>query len=137
MERYSDIIIDHYENPRNVGDMAEADALGAAFNPVCGDTMLLSLRIQDGRITDARFRTEGCVAAVGVSSVVTELIVGRSLAEAREVTREKMAQAAGGLPASKIHASVLVADALKRALADFEARGKEEGGRRKGSDPRP
>lgn len=122
MERYSDIIIDHYESPRNVGDLADADARGAAFNPVCGDTMMLSLKIQDGRITDARFRTEGCVAAVGVSSVVTELIVGRSLAEARGVTREAMAEAAGGLPASKIHASVLVADALKRALADYEAR---------------
>ncbi|MBI2911099.1 MAG: iron-sulfur cluster assembly scaffold protein, partial [Chloroflexi bacterium] len=114
MERYSDIILDHYEHPRNVGDMADADALGAAFNPVCGDTMMLSLRIQDGRITETRFRTEGCVAAVGVSSVVTELLVGRSLSEARGVTREQMAEAAGGLPASKIHASVLVADALKR-----------------------
>lgn len=122
MERYSDIIIDHYESPRNVGDLPNADALGAAFNPVCGDTMKLSLKIEDGQIADARFRAEGCVAAVGVSSVLTELILGRSLAEVRGFTREQIAEAAGGLPASKVHASVLVADALRRALADYEAR---------------
>lgn len=134
MERYSDIIIDHYESPRNVGDLPDADALGAAFNPVCGDTMKLSLKIEDGLIADARFRTEGCVAAVGVSSVVTELILGRSLAEVRGLTREQIAEAAGGLPASKVHASVLVADALRRALADYEARGK---GGRESPEPRP
>ncbi len=120
---YSELVLDHFRNPRNVGTIAEADGVGEHFNPVCGDTTVLSLRIRDGAIVEARFQTKGCPTAIAASSIATELLTGMSLAQAATLTREAVADAAGGLPPSKTHCSVLVIDALRAALDDYRSRG--------------
>ncbi len=121
-EPYSDIVLEHFRNPRNAGPLPEANAVGFERNPVCGDTMRLMLRIEDGRIVDARWQTEGCTAAIATSSITSEMIKGRTLSEVEGLTREDIDRAAGGLPASKLHCSVLAAGALRRALADYRSR---------------
>lgn len=120
-ESYSDIVLDHAKNPRNQGMLHDANARGYNMNPVCGDTLALMLRIEDGRIVAARFMTEGCTASVATSSVLTEMITGMSLAEAAELTHEDVSEAVGGLPPSKLHSAALVIDALRRALAGYQA----------------
>ena len=122
MSGYSDLVRDHFQNPRNVGAIAEADAVGYQTNPVCGDTMRLTLRINGGRIVEARFQTSGCPAAIATSSVCTEMIRGQTLAEAEALTKEDYAAALGGLPASKMHCSVLAADTVRAAAADYQQR---------------
>jgi nitrogen fixation NifU-like protein len=121
-EGYSEIVMDHFERPRNNGALEEADAIGYMTNPVCGDTLLLMLRIEGGRIVEARWQSEGCAASIAASSLLSELARGMSLDEARAFTREALVEALGGLPASKLHASVLAADALHRALDDYAAK---------------
>ena len=125
MEGYSDAVLDHFERPRNNGVLEEANAVGYMTNPVCGDTLLLMLRIEDGRIEEARWQSDGCVASVAASSLLSELVRGRTLAEAESITREAIVAALGGLPLSKLHASVLAADALRHALADYRGRTSE------------
>ncbi len=120
MEGYSDTVLDHFERPRNNGALEGADAVGYMTNPVCGDTLLLMLRVQDGRIQEARWQSDGCVASIAAGSLLSDLIRGQSLDEAGALTREAIVEALGGLPASKLHASVLAADALHHALADYE-----------------
>ncbi len=131
MEGYSDTVLDHFERPRNNGALEDANAIGYMTNPVCGDTLLLMLRVDDGRIEEARWQSDGCVASIAASSLLSELVRGRSLGDAGALTREAIAEALGGLPASKLHASVLAADALHHALADYgrkaEAEGEERG----------
>lgn len=122
MTAYSDLVRDHFENPRNTGEVPDADAVGYETNPVCGDTMRLTLRINGGRIVEARFQASGCPAAIAASSVCTEMIRGLSLAEAEAVTKEQYAAALGGLPPGKMHCSVLAADAVKAATADYRRR---------------
>ena len=122
MNAYSDAVRDHFENPRNAGEIVDADAVGYETNPVCGDTMRLTLRINGGRIVEARFQTSGCPAAIAASSVCTEMIRGLSLAEAEAVRKEQYAAALGGLPPGKMHCSVLAADAVKAATADYRRR---------------
>ena len=122
MTAYSDLVRDHFENPRNAGEVPDADAVGYETNPVCGDTMRLTLRINGGRIVEARFQASGCPAAMAASSVCTEMIRGLSLAEAEAVTKEQYAAALGGLPPGKMHCSVLAADAVRAAAADFRRR---------------
>ncbi len=122
MSGYSDLVRDHFENPRNGGELADADAVGYQTNPVCGDTMRLTLRINGGRIAEARFQTSGCPAAIATSSVCTEMIRGQTLAEAEALTKEDYAAALGGLPASKMHCSVLAADTVRAAAADYVQR---------------
>ncbi|MCH6556036.1 MAG: iron-sulfur cluster assembly scaffold protein [Chloroflexi bacterium] len=119
MSGYSDLVRDHFENPRNAGELADADAVGYQTNPVCGDTMRLTLRINGGRVVEARFQTSGCPAAIATSSVCTEMIRGQTLAEAEALTKEDYAAALGGLPASKMHCSVLAADTVRAAAADY------------------
>jgi nitrogen fixation NifU-like protein len=119
MSGYSDLVRDHFENPRNAGELADADAVGYQTNPVCGDTMRLTLRINGGRVAEAHFQTSGCPAAIATSSVCTEMIRGQTLAEAEALTKEDYAAALGGLPASKMHCSVLAADAVRAAAADY------------------
>lgn len=116
---YSDLVRDHFENPRNAGELADADAVGYQTNPVCGDTMRLTLRINGGRVAEARFQTSGCPAAIATSSVCTEMIRDQTLAEAEALTKEDYAAALGGLPASKMHCSVLAADTVRAAAADY------------------
>ena len=117
---YNPTVLDHFLHPRNVGDLSQPDALGHAGQSNCGDTMRLSLRIKDGRIIDARFRTFGCGAAIASSSVATELIKGRTLDQARHFSNQEVVAALGGLPPAKIQCSVLAAQALQSALEDSE-----------------
>jgi len=119
---YNATVLDHFLNPRNVGDVPEPDALGEAGEPNCGDAMRLSLRIKDDRILDARFRTVGCAAAIASSSMATELIKGRTIEEARHFSNREVVAALGGLPPAKVQCSVVAAQALRAALADYDNR---------------
>jgi nitrogen fixation NifU-like protein len=121
-EAYSPTVIDHFTNPRNAGVMEAPDAVGVQSNPVCGDTMKLMLRIADGVITEVRWQTVGCPAAIATSSIATELIAGKRVDEVEDLSRDQIVEAAGGLPASKLHCSVLAQDALRRALKAYHAR---------------
>ena len=116
---YSAKLLDYFENPRCAGELADANAIAEVANPVCGDVMKLWLKVADSRITDARFKTQGCSAAIATSSYATEMIIGMDLARARAVTKEEIADALGGLPQSKMHCSVLAAEAIRAALKDF------------------
>ncbi|MBI4576563.1 MAG: iron-sulfur cluster assembly scaffold protein [Planctomycetes bacterium] len=109
--------MDHFRNPRNVGEVPGAEAVGEVTNPVCGDFMRLSLRVRDGVILEARFKTFGCPAAIASSSMLTEMLAGRSLEEARRITNDDVARALGGLPPQKVHCSVLAEDTLAAALS--------------------
>jgi NifU-like protein involved in Fe-S cluster formation len=120
MAEYSEIVLDHAANPRNQGPLADANARGYQMNPVCGDTLALSLRIVDGRIEKAGFQTEGCTASIATSSILTEMVEGLSLDEAGELSYEDVSAAVGGLPASKLHSAALVIDALRRAIASYQ-----------------
>lgn len=133
--KYSEKVIDHFTNPRNVGVLEDADGVGKVGNPVCGDMMEMSLKIKEGIITDIKFRTFGCGAAIATSSMATELIKGKPIDEALQMTNRAIAEALGGLPPVKMHCSVLAADALKVALADYYRRqGDEEKARELGAE---
>lgn len=119
---YSAIVIDHFTNPRNVGTIKDPDGYAQVRSPGCGDVMELYLRIQDDAIVDARYRAFGCAAAIASSSVASELIKGQTLEQAAQLTDEHIAAALGGLPAEKLHCSVLAASALHTALEDYYAR---------------
>jgi nitrogen fixation NifU-like protein len=119
-EQYSDIVLDHAQNPRNQGTLEDANARGYNMNPVCGDVLALTLRIEGDRIAAARFQTEGCTASVATSSILTEMVTGLTLDEAGELTHEDIADAVGGLPASKLHSASLVIAALRRAIDSYQ-----------------
>ncbi len=119
---YSKKVMDHFLNPRNVGFIEDADAVGRAGNPVCGDLMEMSLKIQKDVITDIKFRTFGCGAAIATSSMATELIKGKTIDEALEISNRAIAEALDGLPPIKMHCSVLAAEALRHTLADYYTR---------------
>lgn len=119
---YSDKVMDHFMSPRNVGVIEDADGVGRAGNPVCGDLMEMSVKIHDEMITDIKFRTFGCGAAIATSSMATELIKGKTIDEALEVSNRAIAEALGGLPPIKMHCSVLAAEALRATLADYYTR---------------
>jgi nitrogen fixation NifU-like protein len=121
-ETYSPTVLDHFNNPRNAGELERPDGVGVRTNPVCGDTMQLMIRVVNGRIADARWKTVGCPAAIATSSIATELIAGRTLDDVLGLTKEQIADAAGGLPRSKLHCSVLAADALRAAIADYRSK---------------
>jgi nitrogen fixation NifU-like protein len=119
---YNDTVMDHFLNPRNMGDVQEADGVGEVGAAACGDIMKISLKIRDGKIEDARFKTFGCGSAIASSSMATELIKGRTLAEAKNFSNQEVVDALGGLPPVKIHCSVLAEEALKAAIEDYEAK---------------
>ncbi len=119
---YSDKVMDHFTNPRNVGDMADADGVGQEGNPTCGDAMKIYIKVQDDRIVDAKFKTFGCGAAIAVSSMVTEMVKGKTLDEALAISKEAVANELGGLPPQKMHCSNLGADALKKAIEDYRSK---------------
>ncbi|HLZ73093.1 MAG TPA: iron-sulfur cluster assembly scaffold protein [Dehalococcoidia bacterium] len=121
-EAYSEIVLDHFQHPRNAGVLADPDAVGVTTNPVCGDTMKLMLRIDGDTIRAARWQTVGCPAAIATSSIATEMITGKDLGDVESLTREQIAEAAGGLPPSKLHCSVLAQDALRRAIRAYRAK---------------
>ena len=122
MEGYSETVLDHFEPPRNNGVLEESNAVGYMTNPVCGDTLLLMLRVEDGRVEAVRWQSDGCAASIAASSLLSELVHGKALEEAAAITREAIVEALGGLPTSKLHASVLAADALGHALRDYDGR---------------
>ncbi len=119
---YNPTVMDHFMNPRNMGDLKDADGVGEVGAAACGDIMKISLRIKDGRIEDARFKTFGCGSAIASSSMATELIKGRTIEEALSVSNGEYVDALGGLPPVKIHCSVLAEEALKAALEDYVKR---------------
>ena len=119
---YNDTVMDHFLNPRNMGDVEEADGVGEVGAAACGDIMKISLKIRDGKIEDARFKTFGCGSAIASSSMATELIKGRTLEEAKNFSNQEVVDALGGLPPVKIHCSVLAEEALKAAIEDYEAK---------------
>lgn len=116
---YSDKVMDHFNNPRNVGVIEDADGVGEVGNPVCGDMMKITLKIDDDRINDIKFQTLGCGAAIATSSIVTEMARGMTLEEAVAITKKQVADELGGLPPAKMHCSVLATDGLKVAVDDY------------------
>ena len=120
---YTQQVLDHFENPRNAGLVAEPDATAQTENPACGDTLKLSARIRNGRIEEIRFQARGCVASIACASALTELLDGRAVEDARRLSREQIVAAIGGLPAASTHASHLAIDAL-RALLEQVDRGR-------------
>jgi len=123
---YSDKVMDHFMNPRNVGEIDDPDGVGTVGNPACGDIMQMFIKIKDDTIVDAKFKTFGCGAAIASSSMATELIKGKKIEEAVKVTNSEVTSALGGLPPVKRHCSVLAEEALHSALADYyKKQGKE------------
>ncbi|HKT49124.1 MAG TPA: iron-sulfur cluster assembly scaffold protein [Candidatus Angelobacter sp.] len=118
---YSQTVLDHFEHPRNVGELPEADAQARLEHPVCGDVMTLAIKVADGRIAQIRFRTRGCVASIAAGSCLTEMIVGKSLTEAAAMGREQLVEALGGLTNASMHASHLAMDALALVLKKVNA----------------
>lgn len=116
---YSEKVMDHFEHPRNVGEIENADGVGEVGNPVCGDIMKMYLKIENDVITDCKFKTFGCGSAIATSSMATELIKGKTVQEALELSNKAVVEALDGLPARKIHCSVLAEEAIKAALVDY------------------
>jgi nitrogen fixation NifU-like protein len=116
---YSDKVMDHFMNPRNVGEIDDADGVGTVGNPACGDIMQMFIKVEDGTIIDAKFKTFGCGAAIATSSMATELIKGKKIEEALKITNEQVTNELGGLPKVKRHCSVLAEQALNSALDDY------------------
>ena len=119
MEGYSEKVMEHFRNPRNVGKIENPDGVGHVGNPVCGDIMELYIKVKNDIITDAKFKTFGCGAAIATSSMLTELVKGKSINEALEISNKAVAEALGGLPSIKMHCSVLAEEALKSAIDDY------------------
>ncbi len=119
MALYSEKVMDHFRNPRNVGVIEDANGIGEVGNAKCGDIMKMYLKIEDGVVVDVKFETFGCGSAIASSSMATELIKGKSLSEVRELTNKAVAEALDGLPAYKMHCSVLAEEAIKKARQDY------------------
>jgi nitrogen fixation NifU-like protein len=123
---YSEKVMEHFKNPRNMGEIKDADGVGTVGNPVCGDMMTIYIKVKNNRLEDIKFKTFGCGAAIATSSMMTELAKGRTLEEALKITRANVADALGGLPPIKMHCSNLAADALHAAIEDYYK--KQKGG---------
>lgn len=126
---YSEKVMDHFTNPRNVGELEDANGIGEIGNAKCGDIMKMYIRVVDGRIEDVRFKTFGCGSAIATSSIATEMIKGQTIEDALKLSNKAVVEALDGLPAHKIHCSVLAEQAIKAAIADYY--------RRQGIDPTP
>ena len=122
MAVYSEKVMEHFMNPRNVGEIADADGVGTVGNPVCGDVMAFYIKVDNGRLSDVKFKTFGCGAAIAVSSMVSEMAKGMSLEEAKQLNRNMVADELDGLPPVKMHCSNLGAEALHKAIEDYEAK---------------
>ncbi|MDY6893064.1 MAG: Fe-S cluster assembly scaffold protein NifU [Chloroflexota bacterium] len=119
---YSDLVMEHFKNPRNSGSIDDADGVGLIGNPVCGDMTKIFIKVKDNRIDDVRFQTFGCGAAIATASMITEMAKGKTLEEARKITNEAVAEALGGLPEAKMHCSNLAADAMNKAIDEYEGK---------------
>ncbi len=117
---YSGKVMEHFSNPRNVGEIENADGIGEVGNPVCGDMMSFYIKVEDDKISDIKFKTFGCVAAIAVSSMVSEMALDKTLEEAKTITKKSVAESLDGLPKEKMHCSNLGADALAKAIEDYE-----------------
>jgi nitrogen fixation protein NifU and related proteins len=116
---YSDKVMDHFLNPRNVGEIPDASGVGSVGNPICGDVMKMFIKVENEIIVDAKFKTYGCGAAIATSSMVTEMVKGKVIEDALKISNKAVADALGGLPAVKLHCSVLAEEALKSAIEDY------------------
>lgn len=116
---YTEKVMEHFRNPRNMGEIPDADGTGTVGNPVCGDLMTIYIKVKDNRIADIKFKTFGCGAAIATSSMITELAKGKTLEEALKITRGNVAESLGGLPPVKMHCSNLAADGLHAAIEDY------------------
>jgi len=119
---YSEKVMQHFANPHNVGEIPDADGVGKVGNPQCGDVMWLYIKVKDNIITDIKFKTFGCGAAIATSSMITDLARGKTLEEAKKISRQDVADSLDGLPPVKMHCSNLAADALREAIKDYEAK---------------
>ncbi len=126
---YTEKVMEHFANPHNVGEMPDADGVGEVGNAKCGDIMKMYIKVENDVITDIKFKTFGCGAAIATSSIATDMVKGKTIAEALKLTNRQVVEALGGLPAPKLHCSVLAEQALKQAIADYY--------RRRGIDPEP
>lgn len=117
--QYTEEVMDHFRNPRNVGEIPDADGIGEVGNPVCGDMMTFYIKIKDNRLADVKFKTFGCGAAIAVSSMTSEMAKGKAIDEAMKITRQSIAEKLGGLPPQKMHCSNLGADALHKAIENY------------------
>jgi nitrogen fixation NifU-like protein len=124
VEMYSEIVMDHFKNPRNVGEIEDADGIGEVGNPACGDIMTFYIKVKDNVLEDVKFKTFGCGAAIAVSSIVTEMAIGKTLEEALKISQKSVIEALNGLPKKKHHCSNLGSDALRRAIDDYRAKQK-------------
>lgn len=122
MAAYSPLVMEHFEHPRNAGEMLEPDGEATVANPVCGDRMRVMIRVADDRVSEVRWLTRGCPPAIATSSFASEMVAGWSLDDVEKLSREAIAEAIGGLPKDKVHCSVLAADALRSAVKDFRSR---------------
>jgi len=125
MPIYSEKVMDHFTNPRNVGEIKDADGVGEVGNPVCGDMMTFYIKVKDNHLDDVKFKTFGCGAAIAVSSMVSEMAKGQTIEEALKITPEKVAEELEGLPKQKFHCSNLGAQALHKAIDDFQSKQKK------------
>ena len=132
-EQYTEEVMKHFLEPHNVGQLEAPDGIGKVGNPVCGDIMEIQIKVEDERIVDARFRTFGCGAAIATSSILTDMVKGKTLVEALEITNEDVTQALGGLPARKRHCSVLAEEGLHAAVKDYQER--RQGRIKSGDEP--
>ena len=121
---YNDKVMDHFKNPRNFGKIENPDGVGEVGNPICGDMMKLYIKVQDNKISDIKFETLGCGAAIATSSMITEIAIGKTLEEAMKITKQDVADELGGLPPIKMHCSNLAADALHKAIKDYKNKNK-------------
>jgi nitrogen fixation NifU-like protein len=130
MPIYSEKVMEHFMNPRNVGEIENPDGIGEVGNPICGDMMAFYIRVKDNHLDDIKFKTFGCGAAIAVSSIVTEMAIGKTLEEAMKITPRSVADELGGLPQNKFHCSNLGAQALHKAIQDYLSKKKKaEGGK--------
>jgi nitrogen fixation NifU-like protein len=123
---YTEKVMEHFRNPRNVGEIPDADGVGTVGNPICGDMMTIYIKVEDDRIADIKFRTFGCGAAIATTSMITEISKGKTLDEAMKITRQDVSDELGGLPPVKMHCSNLAADALHEAVKDYRKRRREK-----------
>jgi len=122
---YNDIVKDHFFNPRNVGEIKDADGVGTVGNPTCGDIMTIYIKVKEGKIDDIKFKTFGCAAAIASTSMATEMIKGKTIEEAEKITRAEVADELGGLPSVKMHCSNLAADGIRKAIEDYRIKKKK------------
>ena len=122
---YTDKVVDHYQNPRNMGELEEPDGVGVVGNPTCGDMMQIQIKVENERIKAVKFKTFGCGAAIATTSVATELIAGKTIEEALQVTNKDVMEVLGGLPPVKVHCSLLAEEAIKAAVDDYRSKAQD------------